>query len=117
MNLLLCVEILLLLALLRTTITPENDAPRPDWDWPTATPESQGLDPARLESLWNDLQQRHTDALLVIRNDRIVFERYASGFSRTTPHGTASLAKALVGGVSLMVAMQDRRRRSRRSAA
>jgi len=62
-----------------------------------------------LESAWAVLKDRHTTAFLVIRHDRIVFERYAPEFSRTRPHYTASLAKALVGGVGLMVAMGDGR--------
>ncbi len=79
------------------------------WQWTTASPESQGMDSAALESAWSVLKERHTAALLVIRHDRIVFERYAARQTRTKPHGTASLAKALVGGVSLMVAMHDGR--------
>jgi CubicO group peptidase (beta-lactamase class C family) len=62
-----------------------------------------------LESAWATLKDRRTTALLVIRHDRIVFERYAPDFSRSRPHGTASLAKALVGGVTLMLAMADGR--------
>lgn len=64
---------------------------------------------ARLQAFWEALQARHTKAFLVIRGDRIVFEGYAAGQGRTTPHYTASLAKALVGGVSLMMAMEDGR--------
>jgi CubicO group peptidase (beta-lactamase class C family) len=67
------------------------------------------MDPAALESAWAALKDRSTTALLVIRHDRIVFERYATGFDRTKPHFTASMAKALVGGLSLMVAMGDGR--------
>jgi len=78
-------------------------------DWATATPESQGMSSTKLEALWSDLKARHTTGLLVIRNDAVVFERYTEGFSRTTKHGTASLAKALVGGTSLMVTMTDGR--------
>src|SRR5205807_8135210 len=77
--------------------------------WPTATPESQGLLPAKLDAMWNELRERKTTAFLVIRNDRIVYERYADGFSRRTPHYTASLAKSLVGGLSLMLVMDDGR--------
>ena len=62
-----------------------------------------------LESAWTVLKDRQTAALLVIRHDRIVFERYAPGHGRTKPHYTASMAKALVGGLSLMVAMHDGR--------
>jgi hypothetical protein len=63
----------------------------------------------KLEAAWDNLLKRHTTAFLVIRNDKIVFERYAPGFSRTRPHYTALLAQALVGGVSLMLAMNDKR--------
>jgi CubicO group peptidase (beta-lactamase class C family) len=62
-----------------------------------------------LETAWAGLESRHTTAFLVIRHDRIVFERYAAGSDRTRPHYTASMAKALVGGVGLMVAMHDGR--------
>lgn len=74
------------------------------WDWSTASPESQGMNRAQLESAWTELKDRRTTALLVIRNDRIVFERYATGFDHHKPHYTASMAKALVGGMGLMLA-------------
>ena len=67
------------------------------------------MDAAGLESAWAVLKGRQTTALLVVRHDRIVFERYAPGFDRHKPHGTASLAKALVGGLALMVATGDGR--------
>jgi len=75
--------------------------------WETASPESQGLDPDALEAIWGDISERQTDVLLVIRNDLIVFEGYASGWSRNQEHYTASLAKALVGGMTLILAMDD----------
>ncbi|MBI4324945.1 MAG: beta-lactamase family protein [Chloroflexi bacterium] len=67
------------------------------------------MDATKMETLWGDLKERNTAAFVVIRNDRMVFERYAPGYSRTTKHYTASMAKALVGGVSLMLAMNDGR--------
>jgi len=77
------------------------------FEWQTAAPESQGLDAAALAAMSTDLQGRGTKALLVIRHDRIVHEWYAPGMSRTTKHYTASLAKAIVGGTSLMLAIDD----------
>ena len=91
------------------TMRAEEPPARIAWEWTTAAPESQGMDSAALESAWAVLKDRQTTAILVIRHDRIVFERYAAGYGRTKPHGTASMAKALVGGVSLMVAMGDGR--------
>ena len=58
--------------------------------WPTATPASQGMDAKALESVWDGLKESRTTAFLVIRRDRVVFERYGEGYSRTKPHGTAS---------------------------
>jgi CubicO group peptidase (beta-lactamase class C family) len=67
------------------------------------------MNPAKLEAAWAEMKARNTTAFLVIRNDRIVFERYAAGFNRRRPHYTASMAKALVGSVALMAAMDDGR--------
>jgi CubicO group peptidase (beta-lactamase class C family) len=53
------------------------------------------------------LADRHTTGLLVVRNDKIVCEWYQEGHSADKPHYTASMAKAVVGGVSLAVAISD----------
>lgn len=79
------------------------------FEWTEAVPESQGLASARLDALWNDLQASQTTALLVVRNDRIVFERYADGWNASKPHYTASMAKAIVGGLAVAVALHDKR--------
>ena len=60
----------------------------------------------KLDALRGELARRGTRAWLVIRNDRIVDEWYAEG-QDGKKQGTASLAKALVGGVSLGVAISD----------
>jgi CubicO group peptidase (beta-lactamase class C family) len=77
------------------------------FEWQTATPESQGMLSAKLETMRANLAAHRTKALLVIRNDQIVCEWYATGVTTNQKHGTASLAKALVGGVSLGVALSD----------
>jgi CubicO group peptidase (beta-lactamase class C family) len=79
------------------------------WDWGTATPESQGMSGKRLHAMTEALAARSTSGLLVIRNDKIVCEWYATGAGRTIPHGTASMAKAIVGGIALAVAISDGR--------
>ena len=75
--------------------------------WQSATPESQGFSESALRSFQSSLASRRTKSLLVIRNDRIVHEWYAEGHGPDKPHYTASLAKAIVGGVSLAVALTD----------
>ncbi len=78
-------------------------------EWPVATPADYGLSAARLEGAWRVMELNRSTTFLVIRSDHVIFERYAQGYSRTTPHYTASLAKALIGGLSLMVATSDGR--------
>jgi len=79
------------------------------FEWQPDDPESQGLSSAKLDALVEGLQAHGTKTFMVIRNDRIVCEWYAQEFSRQTPHYTASLAKAIVGGVSLMLAIDEGR--------
>lgn len=77
--------------------------------WRVGAPESQGLSSAGLETLRAGLARRGTEALLVIRHDTVVLEWYGPGFGASQKHGTASLAKALVGGLSCAVALTDGR--------
>jgi CubicO group peptidase (beta-lactamase class C family) len=84
-------------------------AAAPPFAWQTATPESQGMSGPKLDALRDALAAKKTTGFLVIRNDRIVYEWYAGGQGPTKPHGTASLAKAVVGGLSLAVALTDGR--------
>jgi CubicO group peptidase (beta-lactamase class C family) len=76
-------------------------------EWPVATPASQGFDPARLEKFRQDVAARNTKALLVARHGKLVLEWYAEGVGADMKQGTASLAKALVGGMPLLVTLQD----------
>src|SRR4051794_6558862 len=81
----------------------------PAWDWIAATPGSQGISSSKIEALRESMATRKTKALLIIHKDQIICEWYAPGNSRRTKQGTASLAKALVGGLSLSVALTDGR--------
>lgn len=75
--------------------------------WRTGNPESEGLSAAKLAALKDDLAARHTAALLIVCNDRIVLEWYAPEVSASTPLGTASMAKGLVGGMAAALALDD----------
>jgi CubicO group peptidase (beta-lactamase class C family) len=77
------------------------------FEWQAANPESQGMSSERLSVLREDLASKKTRALLVIRNDRVVIEWYAEGQTAASKQGTASLAKAIVGGLSFAVAAND----------
>jgi CubicO group peptidase (beta-lactamase class C family) len=78
------------------------------FEWQTAKPEEVGLSPQRIEALRAALAAKGTSGLLIIRHDRIACEWY-DGKVQTVdkPHGTASLAKSLVGGMSLAAAMDE----------
>ena len=76
-------------------------------EWPTLSPAAAGLDPVKLEAWRVRLAQHGTTGLLLVRRGSIVLEWYAAGWSAERPHGTASMAKALVGGMSLALAMND----------
>jgi CubicO group peptidase (beta-lactamase class C family) len=82
---------------------------QPLWDWTTASPESQGMSGRKLKEMTDALAAHRTASFLVIRNDKIVWEWYAPGYNATRLHYTASMAKALVGGVAAAVALTDGR--------
>jgi CubicO group peptidase (beta-lactamase class C family) len=79
------------------------------FSWQHASPENQGMSVDRLRALLEELVRRGTHGLLIVRNDHIVWEWYAPEWGPHRPHGTASLAKALVGGMSLMAALDEGR--------
>jgi CubicO group peptidase (beta-lactamase class C family) len=82
-------------------------ADAPPFEWREATPAESGMSAERIEVLRASLAAKGTRALLIIRHDRIVCEWYAAGTTVDKPQGTASLAKSLVGGMSLAVALSD----------
>ncbi len=75
--------------------------------WLRARPEECGMSSGRLEALRAELERHRTESLLVIRDDRVLVQWHAEGRSAESRHYTASLAKALVGGTSLALALQD----------
>ena len=62
---------------------------------------------AKLTAIRDTLANHRTTSLLIIRNDKIILEWYADGWDVSRKHYTASLAKALVGGLSLSLALND----------
>jgi CubicO group peptidase (beta-lactamase class C family) len=69
----------------------------------------EGLNLPRLEELKNHLAARQTTGLLVRRHNRTVYEWYAPGWGPERRHYTASMAKSLVGGMALLLALNDGR--------
>lgn len=91
---------------------PQLDADReigtaPAFDWQSIAPADAGLSAEKLAAVRDDLAARNTHCLLVARGDHIAYEWYAPEWHAGRTHYLASLTKALVGGTSLLLALQD----------
>jgi CubicO group peptidase (beta-lactamase class C family) len=79
---------------------------------PTATTDLDGIriPGAQGTALTLDefLQQASTDALIVLREGRIVVERYANGMGPRTPHILMSVSKSLLGLLTGILVAQDK---------
>ena len=64
------------------------------------------VDIEKIEQLWDKIENI-TESFVILHGGLIVFERYAPGWNAYKPHYIASMAKSLVGGLSLMLAMDD----------
>lgn len=91
----------LIIAVLTTSAAPT------EFDWQQASPESQGMSTAKLDVVKDRVAARKTKSLLVVRNDRIVYEWYAKGHAANLKHFTASLIKAILAGLSFGLAFDD----------
>jgi CubicO group peptidase (beta-lactamase class C family) len=83
--------------------------PAAPFEWQTEIPERHGFSRQKLDALREQLVAHKTKILLLVHDDRIIYEWYGTGQSPTKPHHTASMAKALVGGTSMAVALSDGR--------
>jgi len=79
------------------------------FQWGSALPDEAGFSMTKLYAMRDTLIDHHTKSLLVIRNDKIILEWYEKGRHPGSKHYTASLAKSLVGGTSLLLALNDGR--------
>ena len=87
-------------------LTPPTRTSWPTAGWPTAAPETVGMDANKLEAvaqysmtLTGAEEERkgiRTDGLVVTRNGAIVLERYNRGYTDQTPHLAWSVSKSFV---------------------
>ena len=78
------------------------------FEWARANPESVGISSAKLEAYKNRLMAQGTHKLLIIKDDKIICQIFAKGWEDSVKtSGTASLAKALISGMSLNAAIAD----------
>lgn len=69
----------------------------PTRQWPTSTPEEQGMDSAALARLVEFGTSRSLDSLLIARHGRIVLDAYYAPYAADIPHITNSTTKAVIG--------------------
>ena len=79
------------------------------WFLLVAAASGQSFDAAKLEAARANLARQNTRALYIVKDGKVVLEWYADGVTAATRQGEASLSKALVGGLSLALAMNDKR--------
>ncbi|HWR54742.1 MAG TPA: serine hydrolase, partial [Bryobacteraceae bacterium] len=92
------------------TIWAPAQVPWPTAGWQTSTPEAEGMRTAKLEEADAWLRQRagllpgseggNRYSFLVVRNGRIVFERYYNGASAGDALHVASVSKSLLSGLA-----------------
>ena len=76
--------------------------PPPDglFNWPTSSPEAQGVDGDLLEAAFQhaeDLLYMHS--LVVVRHDTLVGERYYHGYDADVPHDLESVSKSILAAI------------------
>ncbi|MDR6550076.1 serine hydrolase [Paenibacillus qinlingensis] len=70
-------------------------------------PHHQGMNTQLIDSYANQLMKMNTKALLIMRNNKLIKECYSDDYGPEIPHYTASLAKTIVGGLALAVAVTE----------
>ncbi|RPI28086.1 MAG: class C beta-lactamase-related serine hydrolase [Acidobacteria bacterium] len=76
-----------------------------DWD-PTA-PAEVGIESSQLAGAVSDILKRNTHALVLVKNDKLIFEWYREGYSRNSRFPLAAAAKPLVGALLLAINVEQ----------
>lgn len=74
----------------------------PTRQWPTSTPEEQGIESAALARLVAYGTERKFDSLLIARHGKIVLDAYYAPYSADVPHIINSSTKAVIGTLAAM---------------
>jgi CubicO group peptidase (beta-lactamase class C family) len=85
----------------QTTYFPPNTG-----TWETITPQSLGWCDANIDSLYNYLNQKNTKAFIILKDGKIVLEKYFGNFTQDSIWYWASAGKTLT-GFTVGLAQQD----------
>lgn len=70
-------------------------------------PEEVGISSLKLHKWWDTLVQKNTRSLLILKDQKIVFEEYLENSGPTTKEELTSLTKPVIAGMLLILAMND----------
>ena len=74
------------------------------YTWESSSPGNEGMDAVLLDSaITRASDHGFVDALLVIRNGRIVAEAYYNGFTKDHPHNIKSVSKSMLSAIAGLV--------------
>ena len=94
-------SICLLLLFLAACTREHNEDVFVPFQWETATPESVGMSGSMLDSAFLVAAgKEYIDALLVVKNGKIVGERYYNGFTKDQPHNVMSVSKSMLSAIA-----------------
>ncbi|MFC1550290.1 serine hydrolase domain-containing protein [Candidatus Neomarinimicrobiota bacterium] len=79
----------------------------PNHDWDEAKPEDVGLRSESLENAFTTaMNTQFVDGLLVVRNGKLVGERYYNGYDKFSPHNVKSVSKSFLSALT-GIALQE----------
>ena len=64
-------------------------------NWDTISPSSLGWCQSKIDTFYNFLESRNTESFIVLKDGKIVLEKYFGTFAENTPHYWASSGKSL----------------------
>jgi len=80
------------------------DIPFDPFSWESSTPGEEGMDAQVLDSAFILASSYgFVDALLVVRNGKIVAEGYYNGFTADNPHNIMSVSKSMLSSIAGLV--------------
>ena len=100
------VTVMCLLIVLGTLV---QSASAQTFRWSVTAPEQANMSSEKLGAITRDLAAHGTDCFVVVRRGRVAWEWYAPGWSKDKPHYIASLSKSMVGGMSLLAAIEAKK--------
>lgn len=101
-----CLTIFLFLFILKSQAQSLYFPPKTGTAWDTISPNRLGWCPARIDSLCNYLQTTNTDAFIILKDGKIVLEKYFGTFTQDSVHYWASAGKSLT---SMMVGIAQQK--------